>query len=89
MLKKKLLSLYVTLNEKPLRVMVHCAAGVHRTGVVLYFIQRMFKFEAEQAYKNLMHIRQETYNGVGDWRIKYAEELWNELKLGTLFIGTG
>jgi len=85
MLKKKLLNLFVTLKEQKHRALVHCAAGVHRTGVVIYFIQRMFKFEPDQAYSNLQEVRQETYKGVGDWRIQYAEELWNELKSGIFF----
>ena len=40
----------------------------------------MFKFSEEQAYENLNLIREATYKGVKEWRIKVAEEVWQKLK---------
>ena len=51
------------------RVLVHCAAGIHRTGTVSYSLLRMDGKDGKEAYETLKVMRQETYDGVGDWRI--------------------
>ena len=53
---------------------MHCAAGVHRTGTLGYTFLRLGGMEANEAFEALKVMREETYKGVGDWRIKLAED---------------
>mmetsp|Transcript_6369 Transcript_6369/g.7316 ORF Transcript_6369/g.7316 Transcript_6369/m.7316 type:complete len:99 (+) Transcript_6369:487-783(+) len=41
----------------------------------------MFGFEPKPAFENLALIRTQTYKGVSEWRIEYAEKLFKELHL--------
>lgn len=52
---------------------IHCAAGIHRTGIFAYMLQRIFGVNTGEAYENLHAIREHTYKGVGKWRIELAE----------------
>ena len=69
-----LLNLYNEMQKRHLIIYIHCAAGVHRTGTVLYTILRMTGETPESAMQAIKQIRLETYNNCGDNRIKYAEE---------------
>ena len=60
-------------NEKHVAVL-HCAAGVHRTGTIGYTLLRLNGTGASEAFEGLKVMREETYKGVGDWRIKLAED---------------
>ena len=53
--------------------MLHCAAGIHRTGTMGYTILRMSGYSAEESINLLGTMREETKKGVGDWRIEIAE----------------
>ena len=53
---------------------LHCAAGVHRTGTLAYTILRMSGYDASEAFELLGTMREETKKGVGDWRIELAEK---------------
>ena len=55
------------------RVLVHCAAGVHRTGVVAYSLLRAKGFDKPQAMDKLLWMREATYNGVGKGRLRIAD----------------
>ena len=63
------------LKEEDHGVLVHCAAGIHRTGVVAYSLLRLCGgYEnKEAAYAALGTLRKETYRGVEGWRIELAE----------------
>ena len=54
------------------RVLVHCAAGIHRTGVVAYSLLRARGFNNTEAMLKIKSIREATYNGVGKGRIRIA-----------------
>ena len=43
-------------------VVIHCAAGMHRTGVVCYLVQRHAGVGAEETVENIRITRQVTYN---------------------------
>ena len=63
----------VTENEEV--AVVHCAAGIHRTGIVGYTLLRILGgLGTEEAYAALGNMRKETFNGVEEWRIKIAEK---------------
>jgi protein-tyrosine phosphatase len=70
----KLLNLYEKLLSEEIILFVHCAAGIHRTGTIIYTLLRMFGEDRNSAYNILGEIRKETKNKVGDFRIKLAEE---------------
>lgn len=55
-------------------IFIHCAAGVHRTGTMLYTILRGSGENKEKAMEIIKNIRIETFRNVGENRIKYAEE---------------
>ena len=55
-------------------VLLHCAAGIHRTGTMAYTIMRLSGYSAEEAMGNLKVMREDTWKGVGDWRIELAEK---------------
>ena len=55
--------------------MIHCAAGVHRTGTTTYTLLRWSGMQPNEAMDALLHIRKETHKGVGDWRIELAENI--------------
>ena len=73
-LRKNVGSLFKTMCTSQERVLVHCAAGIHRTGTVGYSLIRMSGLDPKQAYDGLLHIRPDTHKGVGDWRIELAEK---------------
>ena len=55
-------------------MLLHCAAGVHRTGTVTYSMLRMTGMTEKDAYACVASMRKETGTGVGDWRIELAEK---------------
>mmetsp|Transcript_5925 Transcript_5925/g.8138 ORF Transcript_5925/g.8138 Transcript_5925/m.8138 type:complete len:103 (-) Transcript_5925:226-534(-) len=58
------------------RALLHCAAGIHRTGVLSYTLLRFGGFSTrEKAMEGIKKMRQHTYDGVKDWRIDLAEEI--------------
>lgn len=71
----QLLILYEMLLNKQFTLYIHCAAGLHRTGTIVYTLLRMFNETQEDALKALTYIREETRKKVGDDRISLAETL--------------
>ena len=67
--------LYRLMQQQEHRVLIHCAAGIHRTGTLSYSLLRMDGKDGKEAYETLKVMRQATYDGVGDWRIQLAEKL--------------
>jgi protein tyrosine/serine phosphatase len=70
-----LLMLYNNLLNGNITLFVHCAAGLHRTGTILYCILRMFQESAESTLNAIELIRKETRDKVGKDRIEYAEKI--------------
>ena len=75
MLKKKLVELFDILKSSEERALIHCAAGIHRTGTMAYTLMRMDGRDPDTAYETLKTMRIETYKGVGDGRIEIAEKM--------------
>jgi hypothetical protein len=57
------------------RVLIHCVAGIHRTGTLTYSLLRMDGKTPKEAWDSLKLMRKATYEGVGDWRVQLAEKL--------------
>ena len=53
--------------------MIHCAAGIHRTGTISYTLLRLGGMQPKEAMEALKSMREETAKGVGKWRIDLAE----------------
>jgi len=69
-----ILEVYNILNNSKTVLFIHCAAGIHRTGTVIYCILRIFGESSESAMNAIKYIREETFEKVGEQRIKLAEE---------------
>eukprot|EP00240_Pyramimonas_obovata_P013620 CAMPEP_0118920928 /NCGR_PEP_ID=MMETSP1169-20130426/348_1 /TAXON_ID=36882 /ORGANISM="Pyramimonas obovata, Strain CCMP722" /LENGTH=243 /DNA_ID=CAMNT_0006861549 /DNA_START=183 /DNA_END=914 /DNA_ORIENTATION=- len=54
-------------------VMIHCAAGIHRTGLLAYIVLRRLGMPYREAREYLRVLRPATRECVGDDRIKLAE----------------
>ena len=75
-LRKRVRELMKILREGEETALIHCAAGIHRTGSLGYTLLRLMSPEPmskEQAYAALKTLREDTHKGVGDWRVDVAE----------------
>ena len=63
----------LTQNEEV--CLVHCAAGIHRTGILGYTLLRLLgSLSQKEGYAALKDMRIETFKGVEAWRIELAEK---------------
>jgi protein-tyrosine phosphatase len=74
LLVKSLTNLYFILKSNPVCLFTHCAAGLHRTGTIVYAILRLFGESPESALSALEYIRLETRQEVGDARVEFSEK---------------
>mmetsp|Transcript_30747 Transcript_30747/g.59327 ORF Transcript_30747/g.59327 Transcript_30747/m.59327 type:complete len:198 (+) Transcript_30747:103-696(+) len=65
--------LIVQLNQGA-NILIHCAAGVHRTGTLSYIILRRLGLNRKESYEYLGTLRPVTRQAVGDQRIEKAEQ---------------
>ena len=75
--RKRVRELLEILNTSPEVALIHCAAGIHRTGSIGYTLLRLGSRGAlskPDAYLALKTLREDTWKGVGDWRIDLAED---------------
>ncbi|HEU0036423.1 MAG TPA: tyrosine-protein phosphatase [Kofleriaceae bacterium] len=56
-------------------VVVHCSAGVHRTGMIGYALLRQLGLDAPAARAMLAQLRDVTADGVGDERCAWGDRL--------------
>ena len=63
---------YMKNNE--IILFMHCTAGIHRTGTILYTLLRVCGESKENALKAVKYIRIDTFNKCGTNRLNYAEE---------------
>ena len=76
-LRKKVRELLEILNTTQEIALIHCSAGLHRTGSLGYMMLRLGSQGAlskADAYLGLKTLREDTWKGVGDWRIDLSEE---------------
>ncbi|WP_018724246.1 protein-tyrosine phosphatase family protein [Salinispora fenicalii] len=57
------------------RVVIHCSAGIHRTGMFTYALLRACDLDADEAMLTLTRLRAVTADGVGEHRLAWAEDL--------------
>jgi protein-tyrosine phosphatase len=61
-------------------VVVHCAAGIHRTGMITYLVLRLAGLTSDQAREQLVKIRQVTGEGVGEERLSWVDTFIEEFR---------
>jgi len=64
-----------TLLRDGANVVVHCSAGIHRTGMFTYALLRTCGLDGATALSTLGRLRTATSEGVGEQRIMWAEDL--------------
>jgi protein tyrosine/serine phosphatase len=74
MLIAEIKNIYNTIITENLTILVHCAAGVRRTGIIVYCLLRLNGETKDTALEIILKLREETRNGIGDYRIEYAEK---------------
>jgi protein-tyrosine phosphatase len=57
------------------RLVVHCSAGIHRTGMFGYALLRQFGLDPAVARAKLAELRQVTADGVGPDRLAWGDRL--------------
>jgi len=57
------------------RVVVHCSAGIHRTGMFGYALLRRIGLSSEEARGKLAALRDVTAEGVGEERMRWGDGL--------------
>ena len=72
---RKLEQILTRMRDKQEVVLIHCAAGIHRTGVMAYSILRICGYKEDAAMANIKEMRVNTWKGVGEGRIAIAESL--------------
>lgn len=55
-------------------ILIHCSAGIHRTGTVAYGLLRWRGLSREQAMKLIGKIRKETADGMMEKRMRWGDE---------------
>lgn len=56
-------------------LLIHCSAGIHRTGMVAYGLLRWRGLDPSQAMKLIDNIRRETAEGMMEKRMRWGDEI--------------
>ena len=56
-------------------ILIHCSAGIHRTGLVAYALLRWRGMNREQAIKLIGTLRSETAEGMMEKRMRWGDEM--------------
>jgi protein tyrosine/serine phosphatase len=54
--------------------LIHCSAGIHRTGMIANALLRSLGLTADEAKAGLLTMRQVTHDGVGEHRLAWGEQ---------------
>jgi protein-tyrosine phosphatase len=65
-----------TLLAEGATIVVHCSAGIHRTGMFGYALLRQLGLEPAAARAKLVELRAVTGEGVGEERLAWGDELF-------------
>jgi protein-tyrosine phosphatase len=55
-------------------ILIHCSAGIHRTGMISNALLRSLGLTADEAKAGLLTMRQITHDGVGEHRLAWGEQ---------------
>lgn len=76
-LRNRVAKLVEMLQTQSEVAVIHCAAGIHRTGTLAYTLIRLIGENSpskDEAFLALKGVREDTWKGVGEWRIDIAEK---------------
>ena len=59
-------------------LLIHCSAGIHRTGTIAYGLLRWRGMERKKALRVIRRTREETYKGVGEKRLRWGDDIARE-----------
>ena len=71
-----LLAELAELVEGGAAILVHCSAGIHRTGMFGYALLRQLGLDRSTARSKLMELREVTGEGVGEDRLAWGDALF-------------
>ena len=74
MIVDNIMSIIDYMKNNKIVLFMHCAAGIHRTGTILYTLLRACGESKESTLEAMKFIRKETFNKCGTNRLNYAEE---------------
>ena len=66
-------------------ILIHCAAGIHRTGMLAYALLRWHGYTGEQALERIGLMRSHTQLGLQDRQIAWGEDVVKAIKGDTGF----
>jgi protein-tyrosine phosphatase len=69
------LTTLTTLIANGAKVVIHCSAGIHRTGMFTYALLRSCGLDTRNALLTMEQARAVTAEGVGEQRLTWAEDL--------------
>lgn len=72
------LKLIVSLLDNGNRVLIHCSAGIHRTGMIAYALLRHVGVPRDAARSALKQMRAETAENVGEVRLAWGDRFAKE-----------
>ena len=55
------------------KIYIHCAAGIHRTGMIAYGFLRFIGFDTRTARETLLSLREVTARSVGEHRLSWGD----------------
>jgi predicted protein tyrosine phosphatase len=76
-LRPRLVAIATTIGNGS-KVVVHCSAGIHRTGMIGYALLRQLGMSADAAREKLPELRSVTAEGVGSDRLAWGDSLVDE-----------
>jgi protein-tyrosine phosphatase len=62
-------------------LLIHCSAGIHRTGTVAYGLLRWRGMDRKKALSVIRRSRKETYEGVGAKRLRWGDDVGREINV--------
>ena len=74
MIIDNIISILNNMKNNKIVLFIHCSAGIHRTGTILYTILRLCGESKDSALEAIKFIRIDTFNKCGNNRLNYAEE---------------
>ena len=66
------------------RVLIHCSAGIHRTGMFAYALLCQLGQDRDTARHTLELLRSVTAQGVGDERLEWGDQLNESTRRGSI-----
>ncbi|MFC1766120.1 tyrosine-protein phosphatase [Planctomycetota bacterium] len=67
------------LTKPETKLYIHCAAGIHRTGMITYVLLRSCGYSVSETIYALISLREDTFGQIGQHRLGWAEQAFGML----------